>query len=263
MKIAILVPVLNEVENINQFISQFTQIFSNAAQEYSHKENRDISLIFIDDGSDDGTQNVIYNWSKTSHIDIHLIERGKQLVRGNNRGSALLHGIKYALESLEADLVIEMDGDLSHRPAEVEQHIQFHLSARASVLISSKYSQGSETIDRSRTRVLVSWVATRFMRMIIDPSIEDWTNGYRSYRKECAEIIVRTEGLRKCPLFLTESIAIWLSHGVEIRFVRSVYIGRQSGESKIKLTDILVGVLGVLRVAYRFHLGKYKLLSRS
>ena len=100
------------------------------------------------------------------------------------------------------------------------------------------------------------------MKLIIDARISDWTNGYRSYPRESAKIILQAENLRKSPLFLTETLSIWLAQGVEVYSIKSLYVGRGKGESKLNPTDLLKGFFGVCRIAVRYRRGYYILAKK-
>ena len=261
--VSVLIPVLNEKQNIARLIALFDELYGSGfllpgqkKETLPAKAKIELSLIFVDDGSEDGTREIITELAKSMDLDIHLISRGRQK-GGNARGSALLEGLRFAVYSLETDLIVEMDGDLSHRPEELSDHLDFHSSTKNAVLISSKFEVGSETVQRPIGRVLISFFATKLMKVIIDARISDWTNGYRSYSKECAKIVLQTENLRKSPLFLTETLSIWLAQGVEVCFIKSLYVGRGEGESKLSITDLLKGFIGVCGIALRYRRGHY------
>jgi dolichol-phosphate mannosyltransferase len=267
--VSVLIPVLNEKQNIARLITLFDELFGSAVHSPSQKketlhprDNINLSLIFVDDGSEDGTCEIIAEMANSMNLDIHLLSRGKQR-GGNARGSALLEGLKFAVYNLDSDLIVEMDGDLSHRPEELSDHLDFHLSNKNVVLISSKFESGSETVQRPIGRVLISFFATKLMKLIIDRRISDWTNGYRSYTKECADIILQTDNLRKSPLFLTETLSIWLAQGVKVSSIKSLYVGRGEGESKLGVTDLLKGFVGVCGIALRYRRGLYTSAKRD
>lgn len=269
---ALVVPVLNEAANVEEFIGRVQQVSAFCSeQEVSVSSERwpgfelgsslrrayRFKIVFVDDGSTDGTAELIHQASASGSTEIHLIERGPKQGRGCLRGSALLEGIRVACGELGADLVIEMDGDLSHRPEEIIDHLRIHEMRPGIVAISSKYTSGSKTSRRSLGRRGVSIAGTAFMRVAIDPSVSDWTNGFRSYDLPSARLILDRSGWRPDPTFLTETLALWLSHGIPVFDVPTTYVGRGEGLSKLKWFDLVRALPVAISIGRRYRRGDY------
>src|SRR5690348_18403196 len=103
MKVVVVIPTYNERENITVLLSQLAEAFRDT-------KNHSISYLVVDDTSPDGTQKVVVDYQK-SHKNVHMISGKKE-----GLGKALLRGMTYAFGDLKADIVLQMDADLSHDP---------------------------------------------------------------------------------------------------------------------------------------------------
>jgi len=241
--ICILIPVLNEVHNIDELVSRIGAAL----------HGRDYLVCFVDDGSRDGTVERIRHGLKIPDTRIRLIER-KKMMRGSQRGSALFAAMMWALESTQCQTMVEMDGDLSHRPEELGQGLALLESGVADVAIASKYLSGSEVTNRPLARKLVSTICNIAVRLLISRTISDYSNGYRFYTRAAAKLIAETRIVYASPIYLTEAMGIWMSHGLRIREFPSHYVGRNEGLSKLRFIDLIKASIGIFEVAYRLHI---------
>jgi len=250
--ICILVPVLNEVQNIDELVRRIAPAL----------RNRDYHICFVDDGSRDGTVDRIRYEQKLSDYRIHLIERTKEK-RGSQRGSALFAAMMWALESTQCQIIVEMDGDLSHRPDELGTGLAMLDSDVADVVIASKYLAGSQVTNRPIARRLVSTICNFAVRLLISRSISDYSNGYRFYTRAAAQVLAETKIVYASPIYLTEVIGIWMSRGLRVREFPSHYVGRNEGLSKLRFIDLVKAAIAIFEVAYRFHVGGFEKSSYS
>ncbi len=245
-------PVLNEAENIEKLLDGIG----------CELQGLDYTVCIIDDGSRDGTLDLVRRAMVEHGSHIHLISRKKR-GRGCLRGSALREGLLWGLRHTKHGLFVEMDGDLSHRPEELREGIRHIVEQSFDVVIASKYLLGSLTTNRPIGRRLVSRICNTGVRTVLSRQISDYSNGYRFYTREAARIIARHRIRHGSPIYLTEAMAIWLRHGLRIGEFPSIYVGRNEGLSKVKWFDLLKGAFAVFDVAIRYHLTGFSRSERA
>lgn len=268
--VAVIIPVLNERGNIEFLAERLDRVRNDLigspapdadlGRWSSHarlRQGYDLHVVFIDDGSTDGTGSFLRALQAGAPQTWHLLERPPLVTRQSSRGSALRDGLTFAYRKLEADLYVEMDGDLSHRPEEIVDHLRVHEAFPGGIAISSKFASGSKTTRRSLGRRAVSVAGTVFMRLAIDPSVSDWTNGFRSYGREQARAVLDRVNTRSDPTFLAETLVIWLSRGWVVRDVTTTYVGRGEGLSKLRWRDIAVALPTAIRLGRAYRQGQF------
>src|SRR5215470_5427763 len=240
--ICILLPVLNEEGCIERLLQE---IDANLVGE------RAVTCV-VDDGSRDRTVELVNHRRQMAPDRVHLIQRVKTS-HGSERGGALYTALLWGLEHTDADVFVEMDGDLSHRPDELPRGIAL-VRDRCDVAIASKYIAGSRTTDRPLGRRLVSRLCSIMVRAVISPSVHDYSNGYRFYSRPAASMIADTQIRYASPIYLPEVLSIWLSRRLRIVEFPTTYIGRGEGESKLRLTDLAKAALAIFEIASRLHI---------
>jgi dolichol-phosphate mannosyltransferase len=249
--ICILLPVLNEIDNIDGLI-----IGIRAAL-----QGRDYVICIVDDGSRDGTAEFIKRAMGKPGHRLHLIQR-KKTTRGSQRGSALHVAMMWALCETNCRILVEMDGDLSHRPEELPIGLGMIDSGAADVLIASKYIPGAKVTNRPFGRLALSFGCNLVVRALISPNIRDYSNGYRFYTREAARRIAETNIVYASPIYLTEVMAIWISQKLRIAEFPSHYVGRNEGLSKLRIIDIVKASFAIFEVAMRFHIRGFEPAER-
>jgi dolichol-phosphate mannosyltransferase len=240
--VAILLPVLNEAANIDQLLSRIDQTLSGWRY----------CLCIVDDGSNDGTVQKIAHRADDFKQRLHLIQRVKTS-RGSQRGGALLAALRWVLDHTDHHIIVEMDGDLSHRPEDMPIGIRLVAENQCDVAIASKYVPGSVVLDRPRTRRVVSRVCCLAVRSLISHHVRDYSNGYRFYNRQAGRLI--TEYIMKyaSPIYLTEALSLWLYHGLRVVEFPTTYVGRGRGESKLRFVDLGRAALAAFEIAVRYH----------
>ena len=241
--VCILLPVLNEIDNIDGLITGIRAAL----------QGRDHVICLVDDGSRDGTAEFIKRAMRTPDHRLHLIQRRKTM-RGSQRGSALHVAMMWALRETNCRILVEMDGDLSHRPEELPVGLEMIDSGTADVVIASKYVAGAKVTNRPFGRLALSFVCSMAVRALISPRIHDYSNGYRFYTREAAHRIADTNIVYASPIYLTEVMAIWISHKLRIAEFTTLYVGRNEGLSKLRIIDIVKAGFAVFEVAMRLHI---------
>jgi len=244
--VLIVLPVLNEVKNIRPLLEGIQH----------ELQNFPYTVCIIDDGSLDGTVDILDEILVNGSHPIHLIQR-KKLRYGSQRGSALRVGMEWGLQNSAHEIFVEMDGDLSHRPEDLKAGIRLVESEGYDVAIASKYVLGSQVINRTLGRNLVSQVCSMAVRLLINRQIKDYSNGYRFYTRHAAQVLSQCQIKHDSPIYLTEVLAIWLRNGVRIVEFPFVYVGRNEGLSKLRFTDLLKAAVAVLEIGWRYHVSGF------
>jgi len=247
MKICILLPVLNEVTNIVELITRIENALIN--QIYI--------ICIIDDGSKDGTLNLLHKFVKEQR-NIHLIQRVK-VAYGSMRGGALYDGLVWSLQNDDYDIFVEMDGDLSHRPEELLKGINIIRQNNADVAIASKYLKGSQVTSRPWGRLIISRLCNMALQCLFSFKITDYSNGYRFYNRNSAELITKSPIRYYSPIYLTEVMTRWLLYSCRIQEFSTHYVGRNEGLSKLRIIDLIKAGVAVFHLAMLYYYFKFRL----
>lgn len=165
-----IIPTYNEVENIGRLIDKILSLRLGA------------DILVIDDGSPDGTANVVREKIEQYPDRIHLIEREGKL----GLGTAYVRGFKYALEKNYL-FICEMDADFSHNPADLPKLVNEVRSGKADIAIGSRYSKGISIVNWPLSRLILSYCANVYARKITGLPIKDTTAGFKCIRREVLE----------------------------------------------------------------------------
>lgn len=246
----IVLPTLNEARNIVRLLERIEE-------ELRHVPYQ---VCVVDDGSRDGTVDLVRGHAESrARGHIHLIER-KKTSHGSQRGIAVWTGLQRGLQTTDADVFVEMDADLSHRPEELITGVHAvrppsvaGAPRRADVAIASKYLAGSASVDRPLSRRALSRGANFMVRLLVSRSIRDFSNGYRFYSRAAVEAICRNPIRYGSPIYLTEALARALEAELSIAEFPSTYLGRAEGLSKLRLIDLAKASVAVVDIACRLH----------
>ncbi len=168
----IIIPTYNEIENIERIIRN---VFH---------QRRKFHVLVVDDNSPDGTATSVRTLQAEFPHRLFLLERqGK-----HGLGTAYIKGFKWALER-EYEYIFEMDADFSHNPNDLIRLFNACKRDGADVAIGSRYITGVNVINWPMNRVLMSWLASRYVRFITGMDIEDTTAGFVCYKREVLEAI--------------------------------------------------------------------------
>ena len=227
VSVLILLPVLNEAQNIEELLDRIEIALPSTPH----------TVCVLDDGSRDGTPDLVRRRMLKPGHSLHLIERVKR-GHGSQRGSALHTVMCWGLQHTSHTVYVEMDGDLSHRPEELPDGIGLVATGQCDLAIASKYLPGSLVTNRPWARLMVSRVCSWAVSNLITRRIRDYSNGYRFYSRKAAEVIAANEVVYASPIYLTEVLAMWLRAGMRICEFPTTYIGRNEGISKLRLVDL-------------------------
>jgi dolichol-phosphate mannosyltransferase len=219
-KIIILIPTLNEAENIEKLI---TDIF---------KYSQEADILIIDDSSQDGTIEIVSNL-KSKFSNLNLIVRNKD----HGYGRSCLEGFRYALDK-KYNLIITMDADLSHPAEKIPDLVNTLVSC--DMVIASRYvSEGKISGKWGIFRRFLSKFGNNFARFLLRLPAHDCTSGFRCYRVELLEKIrldkIKTEGYA----LLIQILFMATKLGFKIKEIPFEYTDRRAGRSKLSRGVIL------------------------
>ena len=243
----VLLPVLNERENIASLLDRISAELQDAP----------FTVGIVDDGSTDGTVAYLQERMQRPDHRLHLICR-KKVLRASQRGAALRTLMLWGLDHTAHQIFVEIDGDLSHRPEELAHGIRLVATGAADIAIASKYVPGSRVVNRPWGRRLVSWVCSMLVRCLLSARVRDYSNGYRFYSRQAAELAAAHPNRYGSPIYLTEILALWLRSGLRVAEFPTVYVGRNEGVSKLRMADLSKAVIAVFEIAARYHVLGFK-----
>ncbi len=213
MKTLIIVPTYNELENIRRLLPELMAL------------GPDIRVLVVDDNSPDGTGKLADELA-AEYGRIGVLHRPGKL----GLGSAYVAGFKYAVQQ-DVDCVFEMDADFSHDPAMIPRFIEE--IASCDVVIGSRYISGINVVNWPMSRLLLSYFANIYTRVVTGMSIRDTTSGYKCFRREVLENIdldnVRSDGYA---FQIEMNFRCWRK-GYRIREIPIIFVDRRSGTSKL------------------------------
>ena len=240
MERLVIIPTYNEKENIENIINV---VF-------------DLPLVYhvlvIDDGSPDGTADIIKRMMNQYPDRLFLIEReGKQ-----GLGTAYITGFKWAVEH-HYDYIFEMDADFSHNPQDLLKLDAACANDGADVAIGSRYITGVNVVNWPMGRVLMSYFASKYVRTVLGISIRDTTAGFVCYRREVLETIELDKIRFKGYAFQIEMKFTALKCGFIVKEVPIIFINRVLGTSKMSGGIFSEALLGVIRLKISSWFRKY------
>ena len=213
MKTLVIVPTYNEIENIERIIET---VLAKA---------EDIEILVLDDNSPDGTA-LRVKFMQSSEPRLHLIERPGKM----GLGSAYVTGFKYALQN-GYEYIMEMDADFSHNPEDVPRLIE--AAKKYDLVIGSRYCNGVNIINWPFKRLLISYFASKYVRVITGMPIKDPTGGFKCFNRKVLESIDLDKILSDGYAFQIEmNFRSWVK-GFRIKEIPIVFTERLNGVSKM------------------------------
>lgn len=237
----VIIPTYNEKENVEKMVRK---IFS-----LPH----DFHLLIIDDGSPDGTGAIVKNLQKEFNGRLHLLERSGKL----GLGTAYITGFKWAIDK-KYDFVFEMDCDFSHNPDDLLRLYNACANEGADVAIGSRYIKGANVVNWPLGRVVMSYYASVYVRMITGIHIKDTTAGFKCYKRKVLETIDLDRIKFIGYAFQIEMKFTAWKHGFKIVEVPIVFTDRTEGTSKMSKGIFQEAVLGVIELRWKSFFRKYK-----
>jgi dolichol-phosphate mannosyltransferase len=230
-KALVITPTYNEAINIPVLVPKVL------------RQSTDIEILVIDDNSPDGTAAIVKNLQKTNPR-VHLIERPRKM----GLGTAYVVGFKYAIER-KYDYVFEMDADFSHNPKEL---LNFLLKIQEyDLVIGSRYIRGVSVVYWPFRRLLLSYSANLYTRIITGLPVKDATSGFKCYRREVLESIDLDEIRSNGYAFQIEmNFKVW-KKGFRLCEIPIIFVDRDKGESKMSKNIVYEAAFMVWKLKLR------------
>ena len=236
----VIIPTYNERENIENIIRA---VF--ALEKVFH-------ILIIEDGSPDGTANIVKTLQQEFPERLFMIERKGKL----GLGTAYIAGFKWSLEH-NYEYIFEMDADFSHNPADLPRLYKACAEESADVSIGSRYVSGVNVVNWPMGRVLMSYFASKYVRLITGLPIHDTTACFKCYRREVLQTI-DLDGIRfKGYAFQIEMKFTAYKCGFKIVEVPVIFINRELGTSKMNSSIFGEAVFGVIKLKMHSWFHKY------
>ncbi len=230
----IIIPTYNERENIEKIIRKV----------FSLEDN--FHILIIDDGSPDGTADIVKNLQKEFEGSLHIIERSGKL----GLGTAYIKGFQWAVEN-GYEYIFEMDADFSHNPDDLPRLYRACRDNGADVAIGSRYCKGISVINWPIGRVIMSYYASAYVRTVLGMKIYDTTAGFKCYRKKVLETIDFDRIHMKGYGFQIEMKYNAYKLGFKIEEVPIIFIDRTEGTSKMSGGIFSEAFWGVIKLRFR------------
>lgn len=235
-KALVIIPTYNELENIPKLIPEVLS------------QDECINILIVDDGSPDGTGKFVEDEMKKNDR-VHILKREKKM----GLGTAYIAGFKYALQN-NYDYIFEMDADFSHDPNELKN---FLIAIKENDLVlGSRYINGVRVLNWPMARLLLSFFASVYTRIITGMPIKDATGGFKCFRRKVLEAIdlnrVKSNGYS----FQIEMTFKAYAKGFKINEIPIVFVDRVKGKSKMSKKIVREAVTMVWKLRLQKMFGK-------
>ena len=243
----VIIPTYNEIENIKAIITAVTGL------------EKALDVLIIDDGSPDGTASVVKEMMRGELSGrLHLIERKGKL----GLGTAYIRGFEWAIEQ-GYDYIFEMDADFSHNPNDLPRLYAACHDEGYDVAVGSRYITGVNVVNWPIGRVLMSYFASKYVRMVTGFKVHDTTAGFKCYRRRVLATIPLDEIRFKGYGFQIEMKFTAYKIGFKIKEVPVIFVNRREGVSKMSGGIFGEAFFGVMRLRWDGWFRHYPALPKA
>ena len=238
----VIIPTYNEKENIEKIIRAIFAL------------EKSFHILIIDDGSPDGTAAIVRGLISTEFGSrLHIVERSGKL----GLGTAYIAGFKWALEH-DYEYIFEMDADFSHDPNDLPRLYAACHDEGYDVAIGSRYVSGVNVVNWPIGRVLMSYFASKYVRIITGFNVHDTTAGFKCYKRRVLQTIELDKIRFKGYAFQIEMKYTAYKIGFKIKEVSVIFVNRREGTSKMSGGIFGEAMFGVIRLKWDSIRGKFK-----
>ncbi len=237
MKAVIVIPTYNERQNIGSLVERISQIQATLP-------NRRLNILFVDDGSPDGTASEAERLA-TAHEYIHLLERPEK--RGI--GTAYLDGFREAIAKIDPSVFVQMDADLQHPPERIGDLVT--ALEGSDVALGSRYAPGGGIEGWSWKRRLLSRGANWVARVVLGLSVKDATTGFKALNRRSVDLLIGVNLSSSGFIYQVESVYLFERNGLRIREVPFIFEQRTRGKSKLSLVEIFEFLVRIIVIRMR------------
>lgn len=246
----VIIPTYNERENIAMMLDTVFAL------------PKDFHVLIVDDGSPDGTADIVKNlqttYNSTTETRLHLMQRsGKQ-----GLGTAYIAGFKYGLNA-GYEYLLEMDCDFSHDPKDLVLLYLECAEFGEDLTIGSRYASGVNVVNWPMGRVLMSYFASIYVRIITGMPIADTTAGFVCYRRKVLETIQLDEIRFVGYAFQIEMKFLAWKYGFKLKEVPIIFTERTRGVSKMSTRIFREALFGVMQMTITSWFKKYIVIGNS
>ena len=239
----VIIPTYNEKENIENIVRAVLAL-----------QPHTFNVLIIDDGSPDGTAAIVKRLMEGDCAGrLFLVERSGKL----GLGTAYIAGFKWAIEH-GYDYIFEMDADFSHDPNDLPRLYEACAKDGYDVAIGSRYVTGVNVVNWPLGRVLMSYYASKYVRLVTGLPIHDTTAGFKCYRRRVLETIDLDAIRFKGYAFQIEMKFTAYKLGFKVKEVSVIFVNRQLGTSKMSGGIFGEALFGVMRLRWAALTGKIK-----
>ena len=243
----VIIPTYNERENIEKIIRAVLGL------------EKVFDILIIDDGSPDGTSNIVKKLMDNEFSSrLHIIERSGKL----GLGTAYITGFKWAIEH-DYDYIFEMDADFSHDPNDLPRLYAACHDEGYDVAIGSRYVSGVNVVNGPIGRVLMSYFASKYVRMVTGFNVHDTTAGFKCYKRRVLETVPLDEVRFKGYAFQIEMKYTAYKIGFKIKEVPVIFVNRREGVSKMSGGIFGEAFFGVMRLRMDGWFRKYPPMPKA
>ena len=237
----VIIPTYNERENVSDIIDAVL------------RQPVRMDVLIIDDGSPDGTANIVREKMAANPGRVHLVERQGKL----GLGTAYIAGFRWALERKQYQYIFEMDADFSHNPDSLPELYRAVTEGGADVAVGSRYVTGVNVVNWPMGRVIMSYYASVYVRKVTGLKVHDTTPGFVCYRRRVLETLELDKIRFKGYAFQIEMKFTAAKCGFKIVEVPIVFVNRVLGTSKMSGGIFGEAFFGVMQLKLSSWFRKY------
>lgn len=237
----VIIPTYNECENIEDIIRAIFLL------------SKKFDILIIDDNSPDGTAKIVKSLQEEYKDQLHIIERSGKL----GLGTAYIEGFRYALEH-NYQYIFEMDADFSHNPLDLLELLKSCQRKDVHLTIGSRYKTGVNVVNWPMGRVLMSYLASKYVRFVTGLPVYDATAGFICYHRSVLETIKLDKIKFIGYAFQIEMKFTAWKHGFGIEEVPIIFTDRSKGTSKMSKKIFKEAIFGVIQMKVKSWFKKYK-----
>ncbi len=238
----VIIPTYNEKENIENIIRAVFSL------------SKDFEVLVIEDGSPDGTANIVKKLQQEFPKTLHIIEREGKL----GLGTAYIRGFDWALEH-NYEYIFEMDADFSHNPEDLVHLYNACANEGADLSVGSRYIDGVAVVNWPMGRIIMSYYASAYVRIITGMKVRDTTAGFKCYTSKVLQTIDFDKIKFKGYAFQIEMKFTTWKFGYKIKEVPIIFTERKKGKSKMSGGIFNEAFWGVISMRLKSIFRKYEI----
>ena len=242
----VIIPTYNELENIENIIRAV------------YAQEKEFHILIIDDGSPDGTAQIVKNLQSEFPGKLFILERSGKL----GLGTAYITGFKWGLNQ-HYKYFIEMDADFSHNPKDLVRLYRACEDQGADVSVGSRYVKGGKVVNWPFDRIFLSYGASLYVRLMTWMPVKDPTAGFVCYERTVLESIDLDKIEFVGYAFQIEMKFAARSLGFKIDEVPITFKDREAGTSKMSIKIIKEAIWGVVKMRFKSFFKSYKLVGAT